>query len=148
MVFHIRWNMLLVSVALVTIIAQFVHGLDSIFAMRYYIDPTYYPLWSKIMMPAPGPPPPSFLVISLLFNLTGAFLFALVYTVLQRGLPGRSTVVKGIWYGLLVFLVASVPSSLMLVLLINLPLGIVLLWGLEALVIDLAGGVLVAVFNR
>jgi hypothetical protein len=36
----------------------------------------------------------------------------------------------------------------MLVLLINLPLGIVLLWGLEVLVIDLAGGVLVAVFNR
>ena len=43
------------------IIALIVHWIFAYVGMDYYLDPAYFPVWSKLMMPTAGPPPASFL---------------------------------------------------------------------------------------
>ncbi len=48
-----------ITAVAMTILAQIVHTLESILTMGYYTDPAYFQVWSKVMMPAAGPPPAS-----------------------------------------------------------------------------------------
>ena len=41
-----------------TVILFIVHMAGAIVDMGYYLMPDYFAVWSKIMMPVPGPPPP------------------------------------------------------------------------------------------
>ena len=139
---------LMLAAVLFLVIAQIIHSLCAFCGMCYYIDPTYCQVWSKIMMPIPGPPPASFMLYSILFNFITGLLFSLVYVIIKSGIPGTSNIKKGLMYGLFVFLVAGIPGSLGLILLINLPLCLISLWLVEGLIIDLLGGIIVASINR
>jgi len=126
------------------IISQLIHNLGSIPTMGFYMDPTYFNVWSKVMMPAEGPPPMSFLYYSMIFGVITGILLAFVYVIIRGGVPGMGTK-GGLMYGFLVFLVAGVPGSLSLYLLVNLPPALIAYWALENLVIYLLGG---AIFGR
>lgn len=136
------------SGVLFAVIAQVVHTVCSFLGMSFYTNPDYFAVWSKIMMPTAGPPPASFYAYSILFGLLGGILFALVYAVLKGGIPVRSIAKRGLLYGFLIFLVGGIPGYLSLILLINLPFALVVLWALETLIIDLLGGIIVAWLNQ
>ena len=121
------------------ILSQIIHTLGSIPTMSFFMDPTYYPVWSKIMMPTEGPPPPSFFYAAIIFAIINGILLALVYAIIRGGIPGKG-VKRGVVYGFLIFLVAGVPGALMLYLLINLPSALIAYWALENLIIALIGG--------
>lgn len=103
----------------------------------------YFHVWSKLMMPAEGPPPMSFFYYSVIFGIITGILIACVYAIV-RGVPGGG-IKRGLVYGFLMFLVTGVPSSLSLYLLVNLPSALIVYWGFENLVTYLLGG---AVFGR
>lgn len=126
------------------IISQLIHSLGSIPTMGFYTDPTYFHVWSKVMMPAEGPPPTSFFYHSITFGIITGILLASAYAIIRGGVPGTGTK-RGLIYGLLVFMAAGVPSSLSLYLLINLPPALIAYWALENLAIYLIGG---AIFGR
>jgi len=126
------------------IIALIVHWIFAFVGMAYYLDPAYFPVWSKIMMPTAGPPPVSFFYYSLTFNIISGILFALVYTVIGSCVPGKRFMSRGLMYGFLVFLVGAIPGYLALYLLINLPTGLIALWAVEGLITYLIGGMVVA----
>lgn len=134
----------LIAAVVLTIIAQLVHGLDGFFAMDYYTNPANASLWSKIMMPNAGPPPASFFYYSIGFGLIGAIIFTAIYTWLKNSLPGNTLSKKGAAYGLIVFLLAGIPGALSMILILNLPLGLIALWTAEDLMIKLFGAVSVA----
>lgn len=136
------------SGVLFAIVAQIVHTVCAFLAMPFYTNPDYFSVWSKIMMPAAGPPPASFYAYSILFGLLGGILFALVYTVIKGGIPAESIAKKGLLYGFLVFLVGAVPGYLALILLVNLPFALIVFWAAETLVINLLGGMIVAWLNK
>jgi len=125
-----------IGVAINTVVAMLTTG--------YYKNPDYFAVWSKMMMPTAGPPPVSFTIYSLLFLFIGGVLFALVYDAVKKSVKRKSTVETGLFYGLLVFLVAGIPSSLSLILLINLPLELIITWALSELVGYLIGGIVTA----
>jgi hypothetical protein len=83
-----------------------------------------------------------------LFGLLGGILFALVYTVIKGGIPAKSIAKKGLLYGFLVFLVGGVPGYLALILLVNLPFALIIIWAAETLVINLLGGMIAAWLNK
>ena len=126
------------------IIGQLIHSLGAILTMGFYVDPTYLSVWSKIMMPAAGPPPISFYYYSIAFGIITGILLASVYAIIREGITGKRAK-KGLVYGFLVFLVAGVPGSLSLYLLINLPSALIVYWAIENLVIYLIGG---AIFGK
>ena len=141
------WRVL-ASGVLFAIVAQVLHTVCAFLAMSFYTNPDYFSVWSKIMMPAAGPPPAYFYVYSLLFGLLGGILFALVYTVIKEGIPVKSIAKKGLFYGFLVFLVGGVPGYLALILLVNLPFALIIIWAAETLVINLLGGMIAAWLNK
>lgn len=141
------WRVLF-SAVILTLIAQIVHTIGAMLGMNFYTDPNYASVWSKIMMPKAGPPPAEFMYYSLAFSAIGMLIFTIIYRVIKNGVPGTSVLKKGLMYGVLVFLVATVPGMLSLILLINLPLALVGFWTVESLIIQLLGGIVVAKINR
>ncbi len=94
------------------------------------------------MMPGAGPPPVSFFLYSFGLSLIVWGFFLAVFIVMGRGIPVQGKVIKGLYFGVVVFLVGSLGQNLGLGLLVNLPYGLLFVWTLESLVIDLANGAL------
>jgi hypothetical protein len=125
-------------------ISYVIHMLGALLDMGYYLDPNYFRVWSKIMMPTAGPPPMEFTLYSSLFSLIGGILFALVYYYVKDSIKLNGAVKKGLFYGLLVTLVAVIPGYLSLILLINLPLMLVVSWAVQGVIVNLLGGMITA----
>ena len=96
------------------------------------------------MMPTAGPPPVSFYLYSLVFSIITGMLIAYVYTIVRSSFKQKSLVKKGLFYGLLVFLVGALPSTLGMILLINLPVMLLVAWAIESLIILLLTGMILA----
>ena len=125
-----------------TLAAQIVHTLGATVEMGYYKDPQYFPVWSKLMMPTAGPPPPSFFLYSLALGFLGWFFFLAVYRVVRAGIPVEEPTAKGMFYGVMIFLAGSFGQSLGMGLIVNLPYGLLFLWTLESLFIYIINGAL------
>lgn len=138
---HIR---LITIGILYAILAQIVHTIGAILSMGYYKMPEYFPIWSKIMMPTAGTPPPAFVIYSLLFGLITGMILVIIYDLIKGVLPGKTLVKKGILYGYVLFLVSAIPSTMSMYLLINLPGPLILLWTVESAIIYLIGGIIIA----
>ncbi|MBU1132633.1 hypothetical protein KKC32_05325 [Patescibacteria group bacterium] len=138
-----KWKFPLAAV-IFAIIAQVIHSLGAILGMKYYLMPEYFNVWSKLMMPNAGPPPSSFYLYSLGFGLIGALLLAWVYIIVEKAIPGKTAVKKGLMFGLLLIMIASIPGTLSMLILINLPAGLVFFWFVEGALIYLLGGMVFA----
>jgi len=135
----------LIAVAILyAVIGEIVMTLGAMADMNYYMDSNYFSVWSKIMMPTAGPPPAEFYYMSIAFSIITGFFFGLVYNVIKNAVPGKGWKNKGLMYGFLVFLVAGIPTTMMLYLLINLPPGLLLSWMLQSLVVYLLMGLVTA----
>ena len=137
------WKIIVAAIVFM-IISQVIHTIESFITMSYYTDQTYFPVWSKIMMPTAGPPPIEFYYYSLTFAFITGLLFTGVYTVVAKGVLGKTLVKKGLIYGLLIWLVGGIPGYLAMVLLINLPVDLIAYWAVTGLIINLLGGVAIA----
>jgi hypothetical protein len=137
----------LLAAVVFTIVAQVVHTVGAMATMGYYYDAAYFAVWSKIMMPAAGPPPPEFTYLSLAVGFMTSLIFVYAYVLLKKAVPGKDWPSRGINYGILLFLLGTVPATFSLLLLINLPPLLVADWALEGLVIALAGGLAAARLN-
>jgi hypothetical protein len=126
-------KVLLTSV-IFTVIASVIHQIEAIVMMKYYVDPRYFGIWSKLMMPSAGPPPPQFMITSLIFSFVTGVSVALIYYYLRDHLPPVG--LKRVFYfaDLLIatsFLFSTLPMYLMF----NVPLGLLISWFISSFVI-------------
>lgn len=126
------------------VLGQIIRIIGAMITMSFYLDPNYFSVWSKIMMPGAGAPPLSFTLISLTFSFINGIIFALVYAILKSSIPGQTLAKRGLMFGLLAFLLAGVAMFFTLVLLINLPIVLLVYWAFESLVIYLLLGLITA----
>lgn len=140
------WKILLSGI-LFAIIAQIIHTIGAFLTMSYYIDANYFAVWSKIMMPAAGPPGWEFYAYAIGFSIITGILLSIVYVAVSCCFSGNAFK-KGMLYGFLLFLAAGIPSALSLYLLISLPLALIINWAVEGLVAYLIGGMIIAAINR
>jgi len=129
---------------LITVIAQGIHMLEAALTMDYYLDAAYMDVWSKVMMPEPGPPPIEFTYMSVLFGFVTALIYIWAYKLVEPSLLMLKWVKRGLLFGALLFLVGTVPTMLMLYLMVNLPTALIGWWGLGGLVIALIDGLLIS----
>lgn len=133
--------------ALLTIIGFVIHTVAAIMTMDYYMDPAYFEVWSKVMMPEVGPPPVEFTYLSLAFGFITALIYVWAYKTVEPALSGfDGWFRKGLLFGALLFLIGTVPGSLSLYLLINLPAALIAWWTVSGLVIALINGAIIARF--
>jgi hypothetical protein len=143
----------LVNLALTAVIfavlAQIIHSLFSFAGMGYYTNSKYFSIWSRIMMPGPGPPPVEFFYYSVGFGVITAVIYTFVYLMLKESIPGKHAVSRGLNYGFYVlWLLGTVPNTLALYLLVSVPAGLILLWAFENLFVALLGGYVIARLNK
>ena len=130
------------------VIAQVLHTVSTMLTMNYYLDPNYFTVWSKIMMPIAGPPPMEFYYYSLGFGLIIGIIYSYIYANVKNIMKG-TVIKKGLKYGFAIFLMAGIPSFLSIYLLINLPLGLLVYWLIiDQLLTFLFGGVAIAWLNK
>jgi hypothetical protein len=55
--------------------------------MKYYQMPAFFGVWSKLMMPNAGPPPPEFMIVSLVMTFYSGVALALIYYYVRNLLP-------------------------------------------------------------
>lgn len=111
--------------------------------MDIYMMPEYFPVWSRLMMPDMGPPPVMFYAISLSVSVGLALLYSTIFHVLRAGIPGTG-IRQGLNYGILLFLLSSLPSMLGMWMLINLPAKFFIAGLVFGLINYLAGGTIIA----
>jgi hypothetical protein len=139
-----EWRGILMATVAMTVIGQLVHTVESVLTMGYYMDPAYFAVWSKIMMPTAGPPPAEFFYYSVMFALVGWGIFGFAYEKLGRGIGEKNAIKNGLKFGAIVFLLVGISGVLTMYLLINLPTGLLAAWIFFQLVLYLIGGVVAA----
>jgi len=130
------------------VVAQAMHIVSTMLTMNYYTDANYFAVWSKIMMPAAGPPPAEFYYYSLAFSFIIGLIYSYIYTNIRNVIKG-TTIKKGLKYGFVIFLMVGVPYFLTTYLLINLPQSLLVYWLIiDGLLTYLVGGIAIAWLNK
>ncbi len=145
----VSWNFqrTLLAGLLYGIFAQIIHSVSAFLSMDFYTAEKYRHLWSPIMMSEAGPPPKEFFILSIFFSIVVGILFSLVYSIIKPALFGNHSWEKGFSFGVLLFLLGSIPGYFAMVLLLAVPYTLVWIWAAESLVISLVGGMIVAKVN-
>lgn len=138
---QVSWKKVLLTGFFYTLIAFVVRQIEAILTMKYYMDEAYFGVWSKIMMPSAGPPPPTFMITSFVFTFVSGISLALIYYYLRGHLPQNSK--QRIFYfaDLMVatsFIFFTLPAYLMF----NLPLGLIISWFFTSFIILVAASYL------
>lgn len=133
------------GVAVLLMIIGFVLWMvESILSMNYYLDPAYFAVWSKIMMPVAGPPPMQFFLVSMLFGLITALIMVWAYHLVAPILGSQGWMRKGVFFGIFLFLLTIAPGMLTMMLMINLPAALVFSWLVTGFVISMIDGLVLA----
>ncbi|NIO44610.1 MAG: hypothetical protein GTN36_03595 [Candidatus Aenigmarchaeota archaeon] len=136
------WKIIVAGIV-VAIIAQIIHSIEAMATMDFYMDPDYFAVWSKIMMPGPGPPPTEFYYYSIIFGIITGIIYAVIYAMIKKSVPGKTILKQGLYFGFLLFLL-GIPHFLSIYLLINLPALLLVYWAITGLIVNLINGVIIA----
>lgn len=117
-----------------TVFTTIIHQVEAILSMKYYQMPQYFGVWSKLMMPKAGPPPPEFFITSTIFTFYSGISLALVYYYIRAFLP------KLFWKRVFIFADLMVATSFIFFiipsyLLFNLPPQLLLNWFISGFII-------------
>jgi hypothetical protein len=138
------WGKAILAGFAYAIIAQIIHMVEAYATMDYYIDPSYYQMWSRFMMPGAGAPPMEFFMMSMLFGTFVGILLAYVYQQIKGSIPADNAYFRGMKFGWILFLVAGIPGFLMMYSILGLPFGLIFAWLLSGLAIYVVGGAAIA----
>jgi hypothetical protein len=103
----------------------------------YALEPTF--IWKTVQEMPFG-----------LLNLAGlvfAVLLALVYAVIKSALPGKG-IVKGISFGLLIWLIGTLPGNFGLGMFTRINSTVIIYWIVSGLVVNLLYGLVIAAIYR
>jgi hypothetical protein len=125
---------LLIASLIFTVISFVIRQVEAVLTMGFYTSPDYFGVWSKLMMPSAGPPPPEFMVTSLVFTFVTGVSVSLIYYYLKDHLPVQTH--KRIFYfaDLLIgtsFVFFTLPTFLMF----NVPVGLLVSWFVSGFII-------------
>ena len=127
-----------------TVIGFVLRIVESMLTMGFYMDPAYFAVWSKLMMPTAGPPPMQFFGVSLLFGLITSLITVWAYHVVAPIFGPQGWMRKGVFFGIFLFLLTVAPGMLSMMLMINLPAALLFSWLVTGFVISMIDGLVVA----
>ena len=131
---------ILAATVIILFISQIVHNLSIIFSMSFYTNPEFFTIWSPAMMSLGNATPSmDFFYMSIGYTFISSLIFVLIYSVLGKSISGGRTR-RGVLFGFMVFLIATIPYTFTTILILNLPSGLPILWAAENLIIYLVGG--------
>lgn len=130
----IKWGKLVLCGLIYLVFTTVIRQIEVILTMKYYLMPQYFGVWSKLMMPNAGPPPPSFMITSLTFTFASGLSIGLVYYYIRNLLP------KQFWHRVIFFADLMIGTSFIFFtlpayLLFNLPFQLLFSWFISSFII-------------
>lgn len=125
---------LLLTSVIFTVVAFILHQIEAILMMKYYVDPQYFGVWSKVMMPSAGPPPPSFMITSLIFSFVTGVSVTLIYYYLKGHLPKEERK-RILYFADLMAATSFLFSTLPMYLMFNVPVALLISWFISNFII-------------
>lgn len=123
----LHWKKVFIAGLWYVLISTVLHQAEAFMDMRYYTDPAYFGVWSKLMMPVAGPPPAGFFIVSLLFSLATGCTLAAVYEFMSP-LFGKGFWQKVIGYTDIMVGLSIVFGYFPMYLLFNVPVVLLAWW--------------------
>lgn len=123
-----------VAAVVYTLIATFIHQIETILTIQFYLMPEYQLVWSRLMMPAEGPPPILFNVTSAVFTFVTGFMLAGLFAFLKPLFP-KSRLKQVLWFTDIIIGMLFVFMFLPMFLLINIPYFLLVSWYVTQIVI-------------
>ncbi|MDI6786432.1 MAG: hypothetical protein QMD92_06950 [bacterium] len=80
-------------------------------------------------------------------NIVFSTLLAFVYALLYKGIPGKG-VIKGLWYGVVVWLVGTLPGSFMAGVFSVIAKGVIVYWIISGLITNIWQGVVISLIYK
>ena len=131
---EINWKHVVLSGSIYTVIATVIHQLEAFASMRYYTDPAYLGVWSKLMMPVAGPPPVSFFITSTVLTLVTGISLAVVYYYVRNMLP-KHEMKRTFYFADILVSLSVVFFTLPTYLMFNIPVGLLVSWFISSFII-------------
>jgi len=135
---EISWKKVILSGSIFTVISFVVRQIEAVLTVKYYMMPQYFGVWSKVIMPANGPPPVSFMLTSLVFTFVTGVSVALIYYYLKDHLP-KEEKKRAFYFADLMVGTSFVFFTLPVYLMFNVPMGLLLSWFITTFIILTAG---------
>lgn len=130
----IKWTKIVLCGFIYAIFTTIIRQVEAVITMKYYVMPQYFGVWSKVMMPSAGPPPPDFFIISLVFTFVTGVSLALIYSYLRSILP-KSFKERVLLFADLMIATSFIFFTLPSYLLFNLPPQLLLSWFISGFII-------------
>jgi len=131
---EISWKKVFFVSLLFSVISFVIRQIEAILTMDYYKMPEFFGVWSRIMMPKAGPPPVSFMIISLVFTFATGISLALIYYYLKDHLP-RENKKRIFYFADLMIGTSFVFFTLPVYLTFNVPGGLLISWFISSFII-------------
>ncbi len=127
---------ILIAAVAVTIFGAVIGALTcgGVFNWVYKLEPT------NVWKPMVGPPGAMFMIGTLILNIVLAFVYAL----LQKSIPGKNKIVKGLVFGLCVWAIGILPGMLATYSFMTVATTVVLYWTIIDLIIMPLKGIIIA----
>jgi hypothetical protein len=131
---ELSWKKIVFVGLIYTVFATIIHQIEAILTMKYYQMPQYFGIWSKLIMPTAGPPPPEFFIISIIMSFYTGIALTLVYYYIKNLLP------KLFWKRVFFFADLMIATSFIFFtlpsyLLLNLPLQLLISWFISGFIV-------------
>jgi len=130
---ELSWKKVALTSLIFTVISFVVHQIEAILTLKYYMMPQYFGV-----MPINGPPPPAFMITSLIFTLATGISLALIYYYLKDHLPVDKKK-RVLYFADLMLGTYFVFFTLPVYLMFNVPVGLLVSWFISSFII-LTGG--------
>lgn len=144
----INWLKVFLTGVIYTVISMVMQQIGVLFTMKYYTDPQYSGVWSKLMMPKAGPPPPEFMITSLIMTLASGMSIALIYYYLKDILP-KNTKNRIFLFADLLIATYFIFFTLPVYLLFNVPMGLNVSWfAISFIILTATSAVIVKIVGK
>ena len=128
----------ILSVILVLIVQAVIGGALGYFTEGYYDLSSG--LWKEMDL--------NWMYMLQAFNLVVAFIFVLVYALIERGLRVQNKSGKGLLYGFIFFVIGGVPGLGMTYLTMNVDTILIFFWAFNGLLVYLSSGLITGIIYR
>ena len=131
-----KYLKILITAVVVTVFDAVVGGLTCgwLFRWVYEIEPT------NVWKPMEEPPGVTFYIGALVLNIVFVFFYAL----LNKGIPGKNKLLKGLLYGLFAWAIGMLPGMFATYMFMTVAGTVVIYWTVSGLVLTPLKGLIVA----
>lgn len=138
----IQWGKVMLVGIIYTVVTMIVRQVESMMTLKWHQMPEYSGVWSKLMIPSAGPPPPEFFIVSTVATFLTGVSLCVVYHYLKEYLP-KNQWQRACYFADLLVATSFIFFTVPVYMLFNVPLILIGSWFISGFILNLIASVLI-----